>query len=118
SLFYDRLKGYGRAIKHVTFADRSQKVIIKGDLGVYTKEDERTVMTQHPYVVLVTEDSVKTDSAKVKAVPIPAKTDDKNVKNGVKTLSPPAHSQPKIESDNKKVKELAANADTTLKRPP
>jgi lipopolysaccharide export system protein LptA len=117
SLFYDRLKGYGKAIKHVTFLDKEQKVIIKGDLGVYTKEDERTVMTQHPYVVLVTEDSVKTDSAKVKDVPIPVKPDNKNVKNEIKALSPPAHSQPKIEPDNKKVKELAAHADTILKRP-
>ena len=37
SLFYDKLKGYGRAVKHVTFNDKEQKVTIKGDLGTYFK---------------------------------------------------------------------------------
>ncbi len=64
SLFYDRVKGYGRATKHVTFMDTEQRVILKGDLGVYTKDDERTVVTEHPYVIFITEDSVKTDTAK------------------------------------------------------
>lgn len=68
SLFYDRLKGYGRASKHVVFTDKEQKVIIKGGLGVYTKDDERMVMTIHPYVVLVAEDSVKKDTAKNKTL--------------------------------------------------
>jgi lipopolysaccharide export system protein LptA len=66
SLFYDRLKGYGKATKHVTFTDKEQKVIIKGGLGVYTKDDERMVMTVHPYVVLVVEDSVKKDTTAAK----------------------------------------------------
>jgi len=65
SLFYDKLKGYGRAVKHVTFDDREQKVTIKGDLGTYFKADERTVVTQDPYIIMVTEqkDSTETDSA-------------------------------------------------------
>jgi len=64
SLFYDKLKGYGRAVKHVTFTDKEQKTTIKGDLGTYFKADERTVMTQDPYVVMVTEekDTTKADS--------------------------------------------------------
>lgn len=68
SLFYDRLKGYGRASKHVVFTDKEQKVVIKGGLGVYTKEDERMVMTIHPYVVLIAEDSVKKDTSKNKTL--------------------------------------------------
>lgn len=55
SLFYDRLKGYGRAVKNVTFNDNEQKVTIKGDLGEYYRADERAVVTQNPYVIMVTE---------------------------------------------------------------
>ena len=65
SLFYDKLKGYGRAVKHVTFDDKEQKTTIKGDLGTYYKDGERTVVTQDPYIVMVTEekDTTKSDSA-------------------------------------------------------
>ncbi|HEY5326431.1 MAG TPA: OstA-like protein, partial [Mucilaginibacter sp.] len=65
SLFYDKLKGYGRAVKRVTFNDKEQKVTIKGDLGTYFKAEEKTVVTQDPYVIMVTEkkDTTKTDSA-------------------------------------------------------
>ena len=65
SLFYDKLKGYGRAVKHVTFTDREQKTTIKGNLGTYFKAEERTVMTQDPYVIIVTEqkDTTAKDSA-------------------------------------------------------
>ncbi len=64
SLFYDKLKGYGRAVKRVTFIDKEQKVTIKGDLGTYFKADELTVVTQDPYAIMVTEekDTTKTDS--------------------------------------------------------
>ncbi|HTH81663.1 MAG TPA: OstA-like protein [Mucilaginibacter sp.] len=57
SLFYDRLKGYGRAIKHVTFNDSEQKATIKGGLGEYYKADELFVMTRDPYMIFVTEDT-------------------------------------------------------------
>jgi lipopolysaccharide export system protein LptA len=65
SLFYDKVKGYGRAVKHVTFADKEQKTTLKGDLGTYFKDQELTIVTQDPYAVMVTEkkDSTKTDSA-------------------------------------------------------
>lgn len=66
SLFYDKLKGYGRAVKRVTFHDREQNITLKGDLATYFKEGERTVVTQDPYVIIVTEekDSTKTDTIK------------------------------------------------------
>ncbi len=65
SLFYDKLKGYGRAVKHVTFVDKEQKVTIKGNLGTYFKADERTLVTEDPYVIFVTEqkDTTNADSA-------------------------------------------------------
>ncbi len=65
SLFYDKLKGYGRAVMHVTFEDKEDKTTIKGNLGTYFKDDEHTLITQDPYVTMITEktDSTKTDSA-------------------------------------------------------
>jgi lipopolysaccharide export system protein LptA len=65
SLFYDRLKGFGRAIGRVTFNDREQKITIKGDLGNYFNADERAVVTKNAYVILETEqtDSTKADTA-------------------------------------------------------
>jgi lipopolysaccharide export system protein LptA len=68
SLFYDRLKGYGRAVGNVTFDDNEQKVIIKGQLGTFYRATERAVITQQPYVIMITEqrDSTKTDSVKAK----------------------------------------------------
>jgi len=65
SLFYDKVKGHGRAVGHVTFDDKEQKTTIKGNLGTYFKAEERTIVTEDPYVIMVTEqkDSTKTDSA-------------------------------------------------------
>jgi len=64
SLFYDKLKGYGRAVKNITFTDREQKITMKGDLATYFRADERTIVTENAYMILVTEqkDTTKTDS--------------------------------------------------------
>jgi len=59
SLFYDRLKGYGRAVKNVVFDDKEQRVTIKGHLGEYFKDTESARVTQNPYVIFVTQDSSK-----------------------------------------------------------
>jgi lipopolysaccharide export system protein LptA len=65
SLFYDRKKGYGRAVKHIIFNDSEQKITLHGDLGTYYKANELTIATIHPWVTMVTEqtDTTKTDSA-------------------------------------------------------
>ena len=78
SLFYDRIRGYGRAVKRVTFNDEEQKVTIKGDLGEYYRADERAVVTQNPYVIMVTEqrDTSRKDSV-VKA-PVAKRKSGKN----------------------------------------
>ena len=63
SLFYDRRAGYGRAVKNITFLDTAEKIILKGNLGLYKKADESILVTQNAYVVLASEsDSTKTDS--------------------------------------------------------
>lgn len=60
SLFYDRLKGYGRAVKHVTFTDTEQRITIKGDFGEYFKSNDLAVVTENAYMIFVTEDSTST----------------------------------------------------------
>lgn len=63
SLFYDRRKGYGRAVKNIVFIDTAQKIILKGDLGIYSKADETTLVTQNAHIIITTEsDSAKVDS--------------------------------------------------------
>ncbi len=54
SLFYDRLTGYGKALKHIIFTDTEQKIAIYGDKGENFKKEERTVVTENAYVVLET----------------------------------------------------------------
>ncbi|MBK0377997.1 OstA-like protein [Mucilaginibacter segetis] len=88
SLFYDRIKGFGRAVKHVVFNDNEQKITLRGDLANYYKDEERTVVTRDPYVVIVTEqkDTTQTDTT---AVPVKSKV--------VKTFKPPVKNTiPKI----------------------
>jgi lipopolysaccharide export system protein LptA len=77
SLFYDRLKGYGRAVKHVTFNDSQDRMTLKGDLGVYHKANEEAWVTENAYMIFVTEDS--------SAVKKPA-TDSTAKKTGTDTL--------------------------------
>ncbi|MBE7177935.1 MAG: hypothetical protein INR69_16135 [Mucilaginibacter polytrichastri] len=69
SLFYDRIRGYGRAVKNVTFNDREQNITLKGDLATHFKSPDRTVMTQNAYAVIITEDSAKTKTDTAKAPP-------------------------------------------------
>lgn len=66
TLFYDRLKGLGRAVKHVVFNDNEQKATIYGGLGTYEKASDLTIVTRDPYIIMVTEekDTTKNDSLK------------------------------------------------------
>ncbi len=66
SLFYDKLKGFGRGVRHVIFTDSEQKITMTGDLITYYKTDEKTVVTIDPRVIIVTEErdtTAKADSA-------------------------------------------------------
>lgn len=74
SLFYDKLKGYGKAIKNITFQDTEQKMLLKGNLGEYFKKEDKAVITQNPYAILITDksDSTQTDSTKTNAAGIKA----------------------------------------------
>jgi len=74
TLFYDRLKGYGRSVKHVIFNDNEQKITIRGGLGTYFKKDDLAIVTRDPYVILVTESSDSTKKDTSKALPQPPLT--------------------------------------------
>lgn len=86
SLFYDKKIGFGRAVKHVVFTDSEQKITLLGDLANYYKAEERTVVTQDPYVIIVTEekDTTKGDSAAVKTLPANTKGKVKKVASPIK----------------------------------
>ncbi|HVV55825.1 MAG TPA: OstA-like protein [Mucilaginibacter sp.] len=130
SLFYDRKKGYGRAINHIIFNDTEQKMTLKGNLGVYYKDDQRTVVTQNAYAVLVTEekDTTKNDSlAKTGKDTVSQSIGKDTVKTAAKEKHPPTVSKgdkkqettpEKKKKKNKKDKtpEMAPVADSTVTR--
>ncbi|MGI4020224.1 MAG: OstA-like protein [Janthinobacterium lividum] len=66
TLFFDDIKGFGRANSRIVFNDTEQRTTLRGDLANYYKNPERTVVTKNAYVILVTEqrDSVNRDSVK------------------------------------------------------
>jgi lipopolysaccharide export system protein LptA len=106
SMFYDRKKGFGRAVKNITFNDNEQKMTLKGDLGVYYKTDERTVVTENAYAIIVTEerDSTKNDSLTQK---VALKTDSakKSIKDTTKaadkTIAATIKPKEEVKTENK-----------------
>jgi len=116
SLFYDRKKGLGHAINNITFTDTEQKMTLKGDIGDYTKADERTVVTKHAYVVMVTEekDTTKNDSLKNAAATdtVTTKADTVKQKASKKRASPPA-----VKTADKRKENDAPVPKTKLKTP-
>jgi lipopolysaccharide export system protein LptA len=111
SMFYDRKKGYGRVVKNITFNDNEQKMTLKGDLGTYFKSDERTVVTENAYAIIVTEekDSTKNDSVAQKS---------KLTLPNIKKLIPDTAKAPpgKLVVPENKAKQQA-KPDTKVKRP-
>lgn len=66
SLYYDGVLGNGRAVRNVIFIDTAQKIVMRGQLGIYTKATQTTVVTQNAYIVLATEDSTSNSSDSTK----------------------------------------------------
>lgn len=58
SLYYYGKRGYGKAVKNITFTDSEDKLLLKGQLGEYYKEGERIVVTKNAYVGMGTADSI------------------------------------------------------------
>jgi len=103
SMFYDRKKGYGRVVKNITFNDNEQKMTLKGDLGTYFKSDERTLVTENAYGIIVTEekDTSKKDTVPPKAVATPGK---KTRADTAKTKAPPAKTATTADKSKQDVK--------------
>lgn len=63
SLYYDGASGNGRAVKNVSFVDTAQNVVMRGQLGTYTKATEATMVTDKAYIVFATKsDSTEASS--------------------------------------------------------
>ena len=58
SLYYDGKAGYGKAVRNITFIDKEDKTLMRGQLGYYYKKDERTLVTKNAYFGLGTSDSI------------------------------------------------------------
>ncbi len=122
SLFYDRLKGYGRAVKHVVFNDTEQKITLNGDLGTYYQKGETTKVTRNPWVTIVTEqkDSTKTDTVAIKPVET-VKVKGKKIPKPVVVTKPPitavlASTKPTRQSATDSLKLKLKDTATTIKR--
>lgn len=64
SLYYDGVKGYGKAVKNIRFMDTSDKLLLRGQLGEYYKSDERVVVTKNAWFAMGTKDSIDVEGKK------------------------------------------------------
>lgn len=115
SLFYDRLKGYGRAVKNITFNDNEQKVTIKGQLGTFYKAQERAVVTQNPYVIMVTEER---DTTQKDTVITPPPVKGKRDKTAVIKKAAPANTVPVAKLSGKETAKADTKTDSLAVKPP
>lgn len=65
SLYYYGKRGYGRAVKNITFKDTKDQTTLWGQLGEYYKEEERVVVTQKAYVAIGSKDTIEVDNKKI-----------------------------------------------------
>jgi len=107
SLFYDRKAGYGRAIGNITFIDKAEKAELRGGIGLYRKSDESILVTQNPYLVIITE----SDSAKVDSIWYTADTLFSKV---VFTRDVKPYKKDELKTD----KELSVSDSLTVRKPP
>ena|GEM_PF-846136 len=54
SLYYDKRKGYGRAVRNVFFRDSVEKAYLYGGIAVYNKSTEITYATIKPLFIFIT----------------------------------------------------------------
>lgn len=70
SLYYDGKAGFGKAINNITFVDTVEKIVLKGDLGIYRRIDASCLVTKNAYVEI----EAKQDSGKVDTIWMAADT--------------------------------------------
>ena len=56
SIYYDRNKGYGKAIKNINLIDTINNLIITGDLGEYFEKEKNVIVTQKAILNLLFEE--------------------------------------------------------------
>lgn len=64
SLYYDGKAGYGKAVRNIVFQDTTDHMMLRGQLGYYYKNDQRTVVTKNAYLGMGTNDSVLVNNIK------------------------------------------------------
>ena len=55
SIFYDRNKGYGKAIRNIHLIDTTNNLILNGNLGEYFEKTENAIVTQNALLNLIAE---------------------------------------------------------------
>ena len=65
SLYYYGKRGYGRAVKNITFKDTKDQTTLWGQLGEYYRDEERIVATEKAYVAIGTKDSITVKDKKI-----------------------------------------------------
>lgn len=65
SLYYYGKRGYGKAVKNITFKDTKDQTTLWGQLGEYYRDDERIVATEKAYVAFGTKDSITVNNKKI-----------------------------------------------------
>lgn len=64
SLYYDGKAGYGKAVRNIVFQDTTDHMMLRGQLGYYYKNDQRTVVTKNAHLGMGTNDSVLVNNIK------------------------------------------------------
>src|SRR5690606_19759939 len=72
SLIYDGTSGNGRAIKNVNFIDTTQHIVMRGQLGTYTKATQTTMVTQDAYIVIATKPEGEEKSTQIDSTTLAA----------------------------------------------
>lgn len=81
SLLYDGKSGNGRAVKNVNFVDTAQHIVMRGQLGTYTKATQTTLVTEKAYIVLATTSDSTEQGAQQDSIRVNPSTDLKDSTN-------------------------------------
>lgn len=94
SLLYDGKSGNGRAVKNVNFVDTAQHIVMRGQLGTYTKATQATMVTENAYIVLATKSDSTEQGSQQDSIAITPSTDLKDSTNhSLDSLSKPPPSR-------------------------
>lgn len=94
SLLYDGKSGNGRAVKNVNFVDTAQHIVMRGQLGTYTKATQATMVTENAYIVLATKSDSTEQASQQDSISITPSTEPNDSTNhSIDSLSKPPSSR-------------------------